>query len=120
MKKESTIHLNVDIRKEGSHSVAVTKTRIWPSLLAYLQWATCGKSMPRYIADGLGLTIINNLAIIAEGIITDLTEEFIKHSGMTLTTAVNFDRDTWNKKKDVYNQLFVKKLEDYPCYKSIE
>lgn len=120
MQNEPIIHVNLAMYKEGDTYIAVTKTRIWPPLLAYLQWITASIQMPGYLTEGLGLTIINNLAIIAEGVLTDLIEEHVAHTGAVLTPPLNFHRDGWSKKVTAYNQLFTQPLENYSCYRSME
>lgn len=118
MKKEYTIHINVDIHQEGNTNIAIVKNRIWPSMLSFLQWVTFEKPIPRYVTDGLGITVISNLAIISEGIITDIIEEYLRNNN--ITTTINLEFATWSKKKDIYNQLFQKKIEDYNYFESVE
>jgi hypothetical protein len=117
MKTEQTIHINVELRKEGLHNVSITKTRIWPQLLTYLRWSVFGKQIPSFVSGGLGLNILNNLAIIVEGVVTDLVEEHAKRTGLI---SLDCDRDGWDKKKKAYNRIFQNKLETYPCYDAVE
>ena len=52
--------------------VSVSKFRLWPALVAYSRW-TLKNVIPGHnlIRGGLGLSIVNNLAIAVEGFIAD-------------------------------------------------
>ncbi|HTA28072.1 MAG TPA: hypothetical protein VK809_09805, partial [Bacteroidia bacterium] len=71
--------------------------------------------------SGIGLIIINSLAISIEGFIADIISEHLDNGELVKPKEIKeLDKISWEKKVKMYNGLFQKKLEDYPEYKSIE
>jgi hypothetical protein len=114
---EETIHINVEIRRTESGTIAITTTRLWPSLLKFTRTLRY-EPMKGQIVDGICLTILNNLALIIEGFVTDLLLEEIKRKQFPI--PLNPERATWSQKKDVYPKVFGKSLSEYPQYEAIE
>jgi len=73
------------------------------------------------VQNGLGLIIINTLATSIEGIITDLIAEHLFDKDLERIDGMkDLKLIGWQKKKNKYNNLFHKKIEDYKSYETIE
>ena len=117
---EETIHINLEAYKTDTHYIGGSKTRLWSAILSSLKWLTT-TGIPGNIQSGIGLMIINNLAISVEGFISDIIIEHLDNGEFEKPEEVkNFDNLTWPKKVKKYNSLFKDKLETYSEYKSIE
>lgn len=114
---EETIHINIEIRRTESGTAAITTTRLWPALLKFTRTLRY-EPMKGQIVDGICLTIMNNLALIIEGFITDLLVEEIKRKRLSI--QFNPERSTWSQKKDVYAIVFCKPLSEYAQYEAVE
>jgi hypothetical protein len=107
---EETIHLNIEIHKTESGTISITITRLWPALLRFTK-TLMYDPMRGPLIDGICLTIINNLALIIEGFITDLIIGQIKRK--KLAVRFNADKATWSQKESVFSQVFGKLLSHY-------
>lgn len=119
---DETIHINVEVHKSNTHYVNIVKTRLWSAILSSINWLI-KNPIPGSInvQSGLGLMIINNLAIAVEGFIADLIIEHLDDHELIKSKQVkNVARETWQPKKKKYNEIFEKNIESYPEYKSIE
>lgn len=116
-----TIHVNINLSKAGDRNVAVTKERIWRPLVSLHTWFEKGKTpLPGFIWDAFGLSMITNTAIIVEGVIADLIDEYCVGNNITPAWGTDLDRLTWTGKEQKYNSLFAKKLDSYKGYDAIE
>ena len=119
---EETIHINVELHKSDTHYISITKTRLWSQILISLNWlikAPIARTVS--IQNGLGLMIINNLAILIEGFISDLITEHLDNNELVKPKEIKgLDKNGWSHKKELYNKTFQKDLESYAEYKSIE
>jgi len=115
-----TIHVNLSINKVGDRNVSVIKERIWRPLVSYHTHLLKKITMPKFLFDGLGLTLITTSAIIAEGVIADIIDEHCLNTGITPEWGTGLERATWRDKKDKYNSLFTKQLESYIGYDAID
>lgn len=107
------IHVNLRITKVGNETVSLTKERLWRPLLSFNTWVLKGITMPGFMYDGLGLTLIMNTAVITEGVIADIIDEYSLNAGLISDWGENINRATWASKKEKFNSLFEKKLESY-------
>lgn len=116
-----TIHLNVNVAKIGDRNVAVSKERIWRPLVSLHAYFGSGKTpLPGYIWDAFGLAMITNMAIIVEGVIADLIDEYCVGNTITPAWGTDLDKLTWAGKRQKYDSLFAKKLEAYKGYNAVE
>jgi hypothetical protein len=76
--------------------------------------------MPEFVTDGLGLIFITNMAIIVEGVIADIIDDYCVNNNTTPNWGVNLEKATWFNKNSKYNSLFAKKLESYRGYDAID
>ncbi|MFT4152349.1 hypothetical protein [Parafilimonas sp.] len=120
---DEIFHVNVGSYTTDTHNVIVFKTRLWPYILMSLKWLIRRSGIPSStnLQNGLGLIIINNLAMAIEGLITDIIIDHLdnyKPQKPKLFDELN--KRGWRFKKDTYNKTFKKQLETYSSYKSIE
>lgn len=118
---EDTIHINISISKTDTHYISGHFVRIWPHLLTTVNWFF-KNPIPagQMIQYGIGLTCINNLAIAVEGFIADIIFEHIENNKeLKDKYKLDIDKLTWYPKKELYNELFSKKIEDYAFYEGI-
>jgi hypothetical protein len=115
-----TIHFNVRLNKIGDRNVSMVKERLWRPLVSYHTHLLKKITMPKFLFDGLGLTLITTSAIIVEGVIADIIDEHCLNSGITSDWGTGLERATWRPKKDKYNALFTKQLESYIGYDAID
>lgn len=117
---EEIIHINVELQRTDTHHVAITKTRLWPPMLGSLNWIL-KNPIPGKIADGIGLLLINNMAIVVEGFVTDILIEHFKRNDLNNSMEIlNPDTAKWYKKKEVFNTVLDKKIETYGEFPAIE
>lgn len=119
---DEIFHVNVGGYTTDAYRVTVFKTRLWPYMLMSLKWLIRSNiPLSTNLQNGLGLIIINNLAIAIEGLITDIIIDHLdnyKTQKPKLFDELN--KKGWWFKKDTYNKTFKKQLETYSSYKSIE
>lgn len=114
---DQIIFVDLRIKKIGDTNVSYVKERIWRPLVSFNSWVLKRGEIPGVAADGLGITLITNAAIIIEGIIGDILDEHYYNSNQENDS--NLESKNWEKKKSDYNSLFTKRLELYQNYKSI-
>lgn len=114
---EETIHINVELKPTDDGHVAIITTRLWPTILRYTLSLTFNP-IPGPLVHGTCLTILNNLAIVVEGFVTDLIIVEAKRTGKNVN--LNYDRSTWDHKKPAFNRLFEQSIETYPEFKAVE
>lgn len=88
-----------------------------------LKWLLQRSDIPSStnLRNGLGLIIINNLAIAIEGLITDIIIDHLDdYKPQKPKLFDDLNKKGWWFKKDAYNKTFKKQLEIYSSYKSIE
>lgn len=117
----STIHLNIDLHKTDSAYVSIITTRLWSYIPPSINWLirTPTPAMAS-IQGGLSIIIINSLAILVEGFITDILASRLEDSALKNSEVIDFDIATWHPKKKFFKKLFEKDLSTYSKYKSIE
>lgn len=118
--KDSIIFHQVSINKVGDKHVSHVKERIWRPLVSYLSWwmGPEEKRLSGFVLDGVGLSLITNMAIITEGIIADLIDEHLVGNKITPNWGSNVET-TWAFKRKLYNKTFRKPLDDYKGYDAI-
>lgn len=120
---EEVIHINIGGYIYENEVVSVSKFRLWPALVAYSRW-TLKNLIPGHnlIKWGIGLSIVNNLAIAVEGFVADMVIEKLETNEPTKSPDLIFleSKATWHHKKKLYNENFEKVLENYPEYEAIE
>lgn len=119
---DETLHVNEELHKTDTHYINVVKTRLWPQLLASLNWII-KSPIPNKVTvqNGLGLIIINNLAIIIEGFITDIIVEHLDNHELEKSKQINeLVKKGWADKRELYKNTFQKSIETYPEYESIK
>ena len=114
---EEVDHFNIGVHQTETGTISIVITRLWPSLLRFTL-KLMYEPMKGYLIDGICLTILNNLALVVEGFITDIITEMIK--GEQLHVEFNPERATWSKKIAIYPKLSGKSLSEYPQYEAIE
>lgn len=120
---EETIHLYVDnIYKTDTHYITTTKTRLWPSLIAAQRWlfkdSIKGSTL---IINGLGLMVINNLAISVEGFLTDILIEYLDNHELEKSDKIKqIENSNWNSKVKIYNTTFENRLDKCLAYEAID
>lgn len=114
------IHINVGAYNTDTHAVGTHTVRIWAHLLACSQWMF-SKPIPGnfLIQHGISMTLINNMAIVLEGFVADICWEYAQNKPHLASMISNIDKMTWEPKRQVYNKLFTKKLNDYYGYDCI-
>ena len=123
MKMEEIIHINIGGYISENEVVSVSKFRLWPALVAYSRW-TLKNVIPGHnlIRGGLGLSIVNNLAIAVEGFIADMVIEKLETNEPNKSPDLIFleSKATWHHKKKLFNENFPKVLENYPEFEAVE
>lgn len=120
---DETIHIYIDaLLKTDTHTLLVTKKRLWPSIIASLRWLfnrpISGNTL---IQNGLGLLMINNLAIAVEGFITDVLVEYLDTNELEKSDRIkNIESSSWKSKIKAYNKVFPNSLDKCVSYRSIE
>jgi len=110
----NTIHINLGSFNTETHSIGTYTVRIWANLLASINWIYSNPIPGNFlIQHGISMTLINNMAIVFEGFIADICWEYCQDNPTFKSMISEIDRMTWQKKRDLYNKLFKKKLEDY-------
>jgi hypothetical protein len=71
------------------------------------------------VQHGISMTIINNMAIVLEGFIADICYQHLRDKNEMNYLINDIDILTWQKKRELYNKLFNKKLQDYYGYEGI-
>ncbi len=117
-----TFHINVSLEKIDSHNISIVKTRLWSFQLMSINWLMRNPiSASTNVQNGLGLMILNTLAMSIEGFITDIIAEHLFEKDLDrLDGMKKLDLGGWQKKKKKYNELFEKKIETYNSYESVE
>ena len=111
---EEIIHINIGAHKVGDHYIGTYTVRIWANLLASVMWIYKNLIPGNYlIQHGISMTIINNMAIVLEGFIADICCEHLRNKDELRYLLNDIDVMTWQKKRELYNKLFKKKLEEY-------
>lgn len=116
---------NIDFAgyKNETEYISVSKVRLWPAILASSKWLLKNR-IPGHnlIRSGVGLMIINNLAISVEGFITDIIIQQLDNNEFPKPKKIqNLEtKATWADKLTLYNELFTKQLETYSEFKSIK
>ena len=73
------------------------------------------------IQSGIGLMIINNLAISVEGFITDILIAHLDNYEADKPNQIKeLEFATWAPKKELYNKSFQKSLDSYSQLESVE
>jgi hypothetical protein len=92
--------------------------KIWPHLLATVNWIVKKEHGPMSLTFGNTITCINNLAFAVEGYIEDLV---ITHNEQTNDPKIlKNDGWTWKHKKIAYDEVFHKKLDEYSYWDGIQ
>jgi len=120
---DETIHIYLDaLHKTDTHTISSTKTRLWPSILVSLRWIFKHPiSGSTIIQNGLGLLVINNLAIAVEGFITDILVDYFDNNELKKSPKIEqIENSNWTSKVKHYNKIFPNKLDKCDSYKSIE
>ncbi len=92
--------------------------KIWPHLLATVNWIVKKEHGPMILTFGNRITCINNLAFAVEGYIEDLV---ITHNDQVIDPKIlKNDGWTWKDKKNAYDELFHKKLDEYSYWDGIQ
>ncbi|MBS1512570.1 MAG: hypothetical protein JST86_17120 [Bacteroidetes bacterium] len=120
---EELFHINFDGYKTDSEYVSVSKVRLWPRIIATINWIS-KNSIPgnNLILEGTGIIIINNLSIALEGFVADMVvQKIANHQEIKPKEIVHIESSAnWNDKYKYFNQYFEKKIFDYPEFKSID
>ena len=120
---EETININIGGYITGNEVVSISKFRLWPSLLAYSRWIL-KNTIPGHnlVRSGLGITVINNLAIAVEGFVADMVVEKLDTNQPEKPKEIIFleSKATWAQKRGLFNKNFKNKLESYPEFESIK
>jgi hypothetical protein len=116
-----TIHINVGGYTTDTHSIGTHTIRVWAHLLAASNWMF-SKPVPGnfLVLHGISMTLINNMAIVLEGFISDICWEFAQNRPVLASKVRKIDGMTWYEKRDLYNELFTKKLDTYYGYDGIK
>lgn len=114
---EETININVGYRPTVNGHATIFTSRLWPAIFRFTK-AIMYSPIKANLMDGTCLTIINNLAIVVEGFVTDLIIDELETA--TALHLFNADRSTWEEKKKVFATLFEKGIEEYREYESIK
>ena len=112
---DEIIHINIGSSKTDTHHIGTYTVRIWPHLLASVNWILKHQIPGSFlIQHGITMTIVNNMAISVEGFIADICWEYAYNKDhLKYLLTGEFDRMTWDPKKKLYNKLFTKKIEEY-------
>src|SRR5579859_469845 len=116
-----TIHINLGAYQTDSHYVGTYTVRIWSHLLASINWIFKNPIPGNYLVQhGISMTIINNIAIVVEGFVADICWNYVNHRDhLKCLIDGTLDRMTWQKKKELYNNLFAKGIESYYGFEGI-
>ena len=120
---EEVIHINVGGYITEDEVVSVSKFRLWPALLAYSRW-TVKNIIPGHnlIRSGIGLSLVNNLAVAVEGFVADMVVENLDTNDQNKSPELIFleSKATWHHKKKLFNENFEKGLESYGEFEAVE
>jgi hypothetical protein len=121
---EETFHINIEGYPTDQGYISISKVRLWPAILASLQWMI-RNPIPGHnlVQSGIGLIIINNLAISVEGFIADMIIQKIDNNEENKPPDIQSLQGynaTWKLKIKLYNKYFDKKLESYSQFKAME
>ena len=120
---EEVIHINIGGYITEDEAVSVSKFRLWPALLAYAQW-TLKNIIPGHnlIRSGIGLSLVNNLAVAVEGFVADMVVENLATNDKNKSPKLVFleSKATWHDKKKLFNENFEKGLESYAEFEAVE
>jgi hypothetical protein len=109
-----TIHINLGIHATDTHNIGTYTVRIWANLLASINWIYKNPIPGTFlIQHGISMTLVNNMAMALEGFIADICWDYAQSKDQLKPLVSNIDRMTWQGKKELYNNLFTKKMEDY-------
>jgi len=120
---EETIHIYIEsILKSEKGAVSATKKRLWPSLIVSIRWLFKNPISERtIIQNGLGLTVINSLAIAVEGFLCDLLVDYHDNYKAEKPEIINrIENSNWNSKVKLYNRTFENKITQCTCYDSVK
>jgi hypothetical protein len=120
---EETIHIYIDsILKSDTQSISSSKKRLWPSLIVSVRWLFKNPISGRtLIQNGLGLTVINSLAMAVEGFLSDLLVEYFDNYELEKTLKIKaIENSNWNSKVKIYKKTFTNNINKCECYEAIE
>ena len=119
---EDNIHINLELLKTDTHYLSIVKTRLWSYQLMSLKWMLyINIPSNTNLQNGLGLVIINTLALSVEGVIMDLISDHLFENGIEKKNKIKkLNLRGWRRKREMYNHLFKKNIELYESYYSIE
>ncbi len=112
----SNVFINVEYHEGHDGGKSVNATRLWPAILKFTK-RTLHQPIEGSIWDGFGITVINNLAIVVEGFVTDVL--FANDQRQHFKNAILSEK-TWEPKKNRWAKKFRKRLEDYNEYAYID
>lgn len=115
-------HIFVDLNKPNS--TATHTLRLWAALPPAIRWLMHDNtSNIEDIYNGKCIMLINSLASLAEGFLTDLLlselEKGIHPKKEKLISDLSTS-GTWKPKKELFDQLFTKKLSDFKNTEAVE
>ena len=120
---DETIHIYLDsLHKTDTHSIATSKTRLWPSLIVAQRWIFNTRiSGSNLMINGLGLMVINSLAIAVEGYLADILFEYLDDHALEKSDRLKqIQNSNWNSKVKIYNKTFENNLGNSTAYESID
>jgi len=119
---DETIHINVELHKTDTKYISIIKTRLWsyipPTLIWLLKSRIPGSNS---IQSGVSFTIINNLAILVEGFITDILVSYLDKNELVKSKEIlNIENSSWESKVKKFEKLFKKELITSTDFESID
>lgn len=119
---EEIFNINFEGYQTENDYISISKVRLWPAILASANWILKNR-IPSHnlIQSGLGLTIINSLAVSIEGFIGDMIVQKLDNGEFIKVQEVqDLEKATWSDKLKLYNRVFEKKLNSYIEFESVE
>lgn len=120
---DETLHFYIDsLHRTDTHHISTTKTRLWPSIIASQRWIFKHNiSGSTLMINGIGLMVINSLAIAAEGFLTDILVEYLDNHELEKSDKIKqIENSNWNSKVKIYNTTFENCLNKCESYESID
>lgn len=120
---DETIHIYLDNLFDSERGpVSVSKKRLWPSIIISIRWIFKNPITGRTIVqNGLGLMLVNSLAIAVEGFIGDILVEYIDDHQIEKSQRVKtIENSNWKSKVKIYNKTFENKLMDCASFEAID
>lgn len=119
------IHLNINLEKSETGCIATTTVRLWsyiPSSLSWLMRLPYPASAD--IVCGRSVILLTNLALLAEGFLTDIIVSHIENSSeqkkKDVLEKIYSGQLKWKDLITKFKEYFDKDLNDIPSFKSIE